>query len=35
MFYQHKPYNHYVGVLKRWYPEEYSTLEKKWLPENL
>lgn len=35
MFYQHKPYNYHVGVLKHWHPEEHSALTKKWLPENL
>lgn len=32
--YQHKPYNYYVGILKTYFPEEYSTLKKKYLPEN-
>lgn len=34
-FYQHKPYNYYVSVLKKYFPAEYEALEKKYLPENL
>ena len=34
-FYQHKPYNYHVGVLRRWHPDAYRALERKWLPENL
>lgn len=34
-FFQHKPYNYYVGVLKAYFPEEYGKLEKRCLPENL
>ncbi|MGK7391268.1 MAG: lipase family protein [Candidatus Cyclobacteriaceae bacterium M2_1C_046] len=33
--YQHKPYNYYVSVLKVFFPEQYATLEKKYLQENL
>jgi triacylglycerol lipase len=33
--FQHKPHNYYVAVLKAWFPEEYETLEQKYLPENL
>lgn len=34
-FYQHKPYNYYVAILRKYYPERYNKLDKKWLPENL
>lgn len=34
-FFQHKPYNYYVGFLKEFYPEEYKLLKMKYLPENL
>lgn len=30
IFYQHKPYNYYVSVLKLFFPDEYEALEKKW-----
>jgi len=30
IFYQHKPYNYYVSILKVYFPEEYEALEKKW-----
>ncbi len=33
--FQHKPYNYYVAILKLYFPEEYSALKKKFLPENL
>ena len=35
MMYQHKPYNYYVSVLRTYFPKEYGTLRKKYLPENL
>ena len=35
MFYQHKPYNYYVSVLKKYFPSEYSRLRMKVIPENL
>ena len=34
-FFHHKPYNYYVGVLKRYFPDAYEALEIKVLPENL
>jgi hypothetical protein len=34
-FFQHKPYNYYVGFLKEFYPKEYEQLTIKYLPENL
>lgn len=34
-FYQHKPYNYYVGVLKEYFSREYKKLAMKQLPENL
>ena len=34
-FFQHKPYNYYVGFLKEFYPIEYEELTIKYLPENL
>lgn len=34
-FYQHKPYNYYVGFLKEYFSKDYKALEKKYLPENL
>lgn len=33
--FQHKPYNYYVGLLLRFFPERYESLERKFLPENL
>jgi triacylglycerol lipase len=33
--YQHKPYNYYVTILKTYFPYQYATLRKKYLPENL
>lgn len=35
MFFQHKPHNYYVGILKTYFKEEYDLLEPKILPENL
>jgi hypothetical protein len=35
MMYQHKPYNYYVSILKVYFPAQYATLRKKYLPENL
>jgi len=34
-FFQHKPYNYYVGVLQKYLPKEYDSLKRKYLPENL
>ncbi|KAB1068098.1 lipase family protein [Tamlana haliotis] len=34
-FFQHKPYNYYVGVLKKWQYNKYSNLELKYLPADL
>ncbi len=34
-FYQHKPYNYHVAILRRWFPERYGALRVKVLPENL
>jgi hypothetical protein len=34
-FYQHKPYNYYVEVLKTYFPDEFEALEPKYLEENL
>lgn len=34
-FFQHKPYNYYVAILKKYFREEYEALELKYLPENL
>lgn len=34
-FYQHKPYNYYVGILKQYYPAQYASIKMKYLPENL
>ncbi len=34
-FYQHKPYNYYVAVLRRYFPQAYEQLDRKQLPENL
>lgn len=33
--FQHKPYNYYVAFLKIYFPKEYASLKKKYLPENL
>jgi hypothetical protein len=33
--YQHKPYNYYVSVLKKYFPEQYALLKRRYLPENL
>jgi len=33
--FQHKPYNYYVAVLLRFFPEQYLKLDKKFLGENL
>ncbi len=35
MFYQHKPYNYYVCILRTYFPADYRALRKKYLPENL
>jgi hypothetical protein len=34
-FYQHKPYNYYVGILKGYFSRDYKLLKVKYLPENL
>jgi hypothetical protein len=34
-FYQHKPYNYYVAVLKMYSDTEYNSLRRKYLLENL
>ncbi|MBX7130802.1 MAG: hypothetical protein K1X58_15905, partial [Flavobacteriales bacterium] len=34
-FYQHKPYNYHVAILRRWFPQRYTELRVKILPENL
>lgn len=35
MFFQHKPYNYYVSVLKVYFPHEYDRLRMKVIPQNL
>lgn len=35
MLYQHKTYNYYTAILKRFHPKEYDNLKVKILPENL
>jgi len=32
---QHKPYNYYVAILKKYFSEEYKELDLLYLPENL
>jgi triacylglycerol lipase len=32
---QHKPHNYYVAILKKYFPQDYESLEQKYLPENL
>jgi hypothetical protein len=34
-FYQHKPYNYYIAMLKAYYPTRYEATEPKYLLENL
>ncbi|MFT5648530.1 MAG: hypothetical protein ACI976_003230 [Aureispira sp.] len=34
-FYQHKPYNYYVAILKTYFSRDYKALKVKYLPENL
>lgn len=34
-FFQHKPYNYFVAILRRWFPDRYAALRVKVLPENL
>lgn len=34
-FYQHKPYNYYVAILRKYSNGEYTRLRKKYLEENL
>jgi len=34
-FYQHKPYNYYVEILKTYFSRDYKNLNLKYLPENL
>lgn len=33
--FQHKPHNYYVALLKKYFSDEYATLPKKYLDENL
>lgn len=33
--YQHKPYNYYVNIIRKYFPEDYNKLDIKYLPENL
>ncbi|WP_027419530.1 lipase family protein [Crocinitomix catalasitica] len=35
MFYQHKPYNYYVTIIKLYFPDNYVGLKQKYLQENL
>jgi hypothetical protein len=32
---QHKPYNYYVAILKMYFPAQYASLRRKYLPESL
>ena len=34
-FFQHKPYNYYVGILKEYFSRDYNNLKMLYLPENL
>lgn len=34
-FFQHNPYNYYVGVVKKYRPQDYKKLKKKYLEANL
>ena len=34
-FFQHKPYNYYVAILKEYSSSDYNNLKMKYLPENL
>lgn len=34
-FFQHNPYNYYVGVVKEYFPKDYKNMERQYLPENL
>lgn len=34
-FYQHKPYNYYAAILKKYSTSDYNNLRKKYLEENL
>jgi hypothetical protein len=34
-FFQHKPYNYYVAILKEYFSREYRALDRLYLPENL
>lgn len=34
-FYQHKPHNYYISLLKAYFPERYEVTEPKYLAENL
>jgi triacylglycerol lipase len=34
-FFQHKPYNYYVGILKEYFSRDYNKLKVFYLPENL
>jgi hypothetical protein len=33
--FQHKPHNYYVAILRSYFPEEYESLDQKYLAENL
>lgn len=34
-FFQHKPYNYYVGILKEYFWSDYNKLDLHYLPENI
>lgn len=34
-FFQHKPYNYYVAILREYFSRDYRELERLYLPENL
>ena len=34
-FFQHKPYNYYAGILRKYFPAEYKVMKRKYLKENL
>lgn len=34
-FFQHKPYNYFVGILKKYFPQDYKNLKINHLTENL
>lgn len=35
MFFQHKPFNYYVSLLRMYFPKKFVELDKPYLPENL